>query len=123
MLRQLHKDQKAFFFKAGLINEYEKIPNVFVNHRLEIISNNAVNKYLRASCKKLNITPITCYSLRHTHASILLYQGVNIKYLSRRLGHTDIIITLQTYSHIIDELEQRESTHVNDIMNLMRSKG
>ncbi|MBC6316743.1 tyrosine-type recombinase/integrase [Listeria grandensis] len=64
----------------------------------------------------MNVETITSHGLRHSHASILLYRGVNIKYISRRLGHKDIITTLQIYSHIIDELEQKESRLVDDVM-------
>ncbi|WP_239257116.1 site-specific integrase [Listeria ilorinensis] len=120
MLKRIKKEQQEFFLKAGLISQYEKLRNVFVNHRLKMVSNNAVNKCLKHYCKKLGIREITCHSLRHTHASILLYEGVNVKYISRRLGHSDITITLKVYSHIIDELKQRESKHVNDIMNRIR---
>ncbi|SDB97112.1 tyrosine-type recombinase/integrase [Shouchella lonarensis] len=90
---------------------------VFVNPEMQLISNSAVNKTLRNLCKGLGLPSITCHALRHTHASLLLYRKCNIKYISRRLGHTDIVTTLQTYSHIIDEMEQRESQVVNDLMN------
>ncbi|OAO77509.1 Phage integrase [Geobacillus stearothermophilus] len=41
---------------------------------------------------------------------------MNIKYVSRRLGHKDIVTTLQTYSHILDEMEQKESRQVDLVM-------
>ena len=63
----------------------------------------------------IGIKPITCYGLRHTHASMLLYKGVNIKYVSRHLGHKDIVTTLQTYSHILDEMEQKESRAMEEL--------
>ncbi|WP_313803744.1 tyrosine-type recombinase/integrase [Cytobacillus sp.] len=59
---------------------------------------------------------MTFHGLRHTHASLLLYQGINVKYISRRLGHNDIVTTLQTYSHIVDEMEQKESRLVDVTM-------
>nr|WP_075261681.1 tyrosine-type recombinase/integrase [Geobacillus kaustophilus] len=37
---------------------------------------------------------MTCHGLRHTHASMLLFKGVNVKYVSQRLGHKDIVTTL-----------------------------
>ena len=48
------------------------------------------------------------YDLRHTHASLLLLAGVHPKVVSERLGHSSIVITLDTYSHVIPSL-QRES--------------
>ncbi|WP_311769611.1 tyrosine-type recombinase/integrase [Listeria rocourtiae] len=80
------------------------------------ITNNAVNKTLKKFCGKIKAKAITSHGLRHSHASVLLYKGINIKYIYRRLGHKDIVTTLQTYSHIIDELEQKESRLVDDVM-------
>lgn len=110
MLKDLRKNQNELAMKTGLRN----VKNlVFANTKMQVVTNNAVNKTLRSLCKKVGIKSITCHGLRHTHASMLLYQGVNIKYVSRRLGHKDIVTTLQTYSHILDEMEQKESRQVD----------
>lgn len=114
ILQELLKAQKNAAIATGLRN----VNNLcFVNDKMELVSNNAVNKTLKRICKKIGITEITCHSLRHTHASMLLYKGLNIKYISRRLGHKDIVTTLQTYSHVLDEMEQRESRQVDLIMD------
>lgn len=89
---------------------------VFTDDGVNPITNNAVNKCLRNICTKENITVITCHGLRHTHATLLLYNDCNIKYVSKRLGHETIVTTLQTYSHIMDEMEQKEYTKVNEFM-------
>ncbi|TLQ05076.1 multidrug DMT transporter [Marinilactibacillus psychrotolerans] len=41
---------------------------------------------------------------------------INIKYNSKRLRHYFIIISYQIYVHVLDELEQRESSKVDDVM-------
>ncbi|KAF0994817.1 site-specific integrase [Geobacillus sp. TFV-3] len=110
MLKELRKHQNELAMKTGLRNTKNL---VFINTKMEVVTNNAVNKTLRALCKKVGVKTITCHGLRHTHASMLLYKGVNIKYVSRRLGHKDIVTTLQTYSHILDEMEQKESRQVD----------
>lgn len=46
--------------------------------------------------------------LRHTHASILLFAGVSIASVARRLGHSSMNTTQKTYLHIIQELENRD---------------
>lgn len=89
---------------------------VFTDNGVKPITNNAVNKCLRDICKKENITIITCHGLRHTHATLLLYNDCNIKYVSKRLGHETIVTTLQTYAHVMDEMEQKEYTKVNEFM-------
>ncbi|OPA80209.1 hypothetical protein BVG16_05555 [Paenibacillus selenitireducens] len=48
---------------------------------------------------------ITFHDLRHTHASILLQQGVHPKVVSERLGHSSVHMTLNTYSHLLPHLQ------------------
>lgn len=113
LLKELKNSQNKIALQTGLRN----IKNLcFINTQMELVSNNAVNKTLKKLCNKVGAKEITCHSLRHTHASMLLYKGVNIKYLSRRLGHKDIVTTLQTYSHVLDEMEQKESRQVDVTM-------
>lgn len=113
ILKYLKKKQMESAIQTGLRNEKNL---VFINNTFQLVTNNAVNKTLRSLCRKAGIKEITCHGLRHTHASMLLYKKVNIKYISRRLGHKDIVTTLQRYSHIMDEMEQKESREVDDMM-------
>ena len=46
------------------------------------------------------------HDLRHTHASLMLAQGVHPKIVSERLGHANIGITLDTYSHVVPGLQE-----------------
>jgi integrase len=87
MLKELKKAQNETAIKTGLRNEKNL---VFVNTKMELVSNNAVNKTLKMLCRKLGLKEVTMHSLRHTHASMLLYRKANIKYISKRLGHKDI---------------------------------
>jgi integrase len=112
-IRELKSDQTKFLLQSGFRNDKNLC---FINTKLEIITHNAVNKTLKDLCKKIGAQAITTHALRHTHASMLLYRGVNVKYISRRLGHKDIVTTLQTYSHILDEMEQKESRIVDETM-------
>lgn len=49
---------------------------------------------------------ITPYSLRHTCATLLLLAGENPKVVSERLGHSSIVMTLDTYSHVLPSMQQ-----------------
>lgn len=118
LLKQIKLAQSKAKLKGKLINKHEL---VFISFSKKMpVTNNAVNKTLKKFLVKIGLDDeniITSHGLRHTHASILLYRGINIKYISRRLGHKDIVTTLQTYSHVIDELEQKESRKVDDTIN------
>ena len=48
------------------------------------------------------------HELRHTHASLLLFAGVSIASVARRLGHASMTTTQKTYLHIIQELENKD---------------
>ena len=61
---------------------------------------------------------ITVHGLRHTHASLLLYNGVSIASVAKRLGHADMTTTQKTYLHIVQELENKDK---NLIMSAMAS--
>ena len=46
-----------------------------------------------------DVKPIRFHDLRHTHASILIAEGVDIVKVSHRFGHANPEITLETYAH------------------------
>lgn len=50
--------------------------------------------------------PIRFHDLRHTHATILLKNGVHPKIVQERLGHSSIMVTLNTYSHVIPNMQE-----------------
>lgn len=79
------------------------------------ISNTGCNKALRKACERSGIKTVTMHALRHTHCSLLIYKGFNIKYISKRLGHSDISITYSVYGHIIDEMEDKENGKIEKI--------
>lgn len=61
---------------------------------------------LKKLLKKCDLPDIRFHDLRHTHATLLLLQGVNPKIVSERLGHSKVDITLDTYSHVLPEMQK-----------------
>ena len=89
----------------------------FFNRVFERVSNNGVNSSLTNALKRAKINKqVTFHALRHTHASILLSQGVQLLTISKRLGHSDANITLKTYSHILDEMKVSEAKKIKEIL-------
>ncbi|AAU85051.1 integrase [Bacillus phage BCASJ1c] len=76
--------------------------------KYKVISNGNANKLLKSLLGELKIEPISMHGLRHTHASVLLYKGVSIYYVSERLGHADIETTMNEYAHIVKELRTQD---------------
>ena len=61
---------------------------------------NTVTHAFAKIARRAGLEGFTFHSLRHTHASIMLQQGVSSKTVAERLGHSTVVITLDTYSHL-----------------------
>lgn len=86
---------------------------IFLNKRGRIPTPGACDLLLKKYHTELGIKRISFHGLRHTHASYLLYCGVKMEYISKRLGHKNSSITRNIYAHII-----KEDQHQEDIRTL-----
>ena len=59
---------------------------------------------------------VTLHSLRHTHATQLLGAGVDAKTVSKRLGHSSVAFTLQTYTHVLSEMENTAADAIAKVL-------
>src|SRR5690606_13905918 len=66
---------------------------------------NVVREYFKEVCKRAELPVLSPHALRHSHAVHLLEAGVNIKYVSERLGHASVKVTADTYLHITKKIE------------------
>ena len=64
----------------------------------------------RAGIKRIRI-----HDFRHSHASLLVNNGINIQEIARRLGHADVGVTLRTYSHLYPKESERALAVLNEI--------
>jgi len=71
---------------------------------------------------KAGVKPIRLHDARHTHASLMLKQGIHPKIVQERLGHSSIQITLDTYSHVAPGLQEAAAMRFDEIF-LCKSKG
>lgn len=118
LLLQLKKEQNQYFKKIGRPTSINEL--IFLNKDLTLISYNAINKDLQNIEKRLNISPlITFHGLRHTHASFLIFKGIDIVYISHRLGHANISVTLKTYAHLLKDHEEQEENKTIEFLETM----
>ena len=66
--------------------------------------------------RKAGLPHIRFHDLRHTHATLLLKGGVHPKIVSERLGHANIGITLDTYSHVLPGLQERAAERFDEML-------
>ncbi|MDR4156660.1 site-specific integrase, partial [Bacillus cereus] len=65
--------------------------------------------------EKLGLPRIRFHDLRHTHATLLIQQNVNVKLISERLGHADIGTTLNTYSHVLPDMQRSVAEKLDEV--------
>lgn len=73
------------------------------------------NKYLQEISQRIIGRKITPHTLRHTHASLLMEQGIGIDTISRRLGHSDSKVTKEIYLHVTERLREKENEQIKGL--------
>jgi integrase-related protein len=104
-VRKVQIDWQTVIQFSELLKQLPVEEPIFVKGK---IYNSTVNGLLARKCRSLSIPVITVHGLRHTHASLLLFAGVSIASVARRLGHASMTTTQKTYLHIIQELENQD---------------
>ncbi len=69
-------------------------------------AHNLVQRDFRRVAKRAGLPRIRFHDLRHTHATLLLREGVHPKVVQERLGHSQISTTLDTYSHVLPGMQE-----------------
>jgi len=73
----------------------------------------------RRLTRRLGFTGVRLHDLRHTHATLMMEQGVNPKVVSERLGHTSVVITLDTYSHVLPNMQEEAVARFESAMAIV----
>lgn len=105
-VRKIQIDWQIVVKFSELVKDLPEDEPIFVGK--DKVYNSTVNDILTRHCKACGISEISIHGLRHTHASLLLFVGVSIASVARRLGHASMTTTQKTYLHIIQELENKD---------------
>jgi integrase len=73
---------------------------------------------VRLACVKADLPQIGVHTLRHTYATTALLNGVPVHVVSRNLGHSSIVITVDTYGHVTDDASRAAAAAVSEALNL-----
>jgi len=82
---------------------------------------NLTYRYFRPILEKAELPRIRLYDLRHTCATLLLMAEENPKVVSERLGHSTIVLTLDTYSHVLPTMQQQATARLEKMLYSNRS--
>lgn len=105
-VRKIQLDWQTIIQFSELVKGLPEDKPIFI--KKDKVYNSTVNNILTRHCKAAGVPVISVHGLRHTHASLLLFAGVSIASVARRLGHASMTTTQKTYLHIIQELENKD---------------
>lgn len=118
LLKQLQKEKAAE--KQRLGNLWIDGDWVFTKWNGEMMNKDTPTRQFNNFLKRHNLKHIKLHALRHTHATLLLYAGVDIKEVQTRLGHGDIETT-NKYLHMLEEADV-EAVDLLDNMLLTKTE-
>jgi integrase len=78
---------------------------------------NTVTRAWTMLALKAGVKPIRLHDSRHTHATLMLKQGVRPKIVPERLGHSTIEMTLDVYSHVTPGLQEAAAGNFDRLLN------
>jgi integrase len=116
-----HKvDQAEHILKLGA--DYQKHDLVFASETgTPLLWRNLRNRHFKKILERAGLPKaLRLYDLRHTCATLLLSAGVNPKIVSERLGHASVVLTLDTYSHVLPNMQQ---TATDEIERMLHAAG
>jgi len=76
---------------------------------------NSISQAWVIAVRRAGLRPIRLHDARHSHASLMLKQGVHPKVVQERLGHSSVQVTLDTYSHVVPGIQQMAAARLDDI--------
>lgn len=113
LLKQYRNRQRLIFLEIGA----EAPSVVFATTIRTYFRRNTFQQIIDNRCETLGIPRFTCHAFRHTHASLLLNAGISYKELQYRLGHSNIAMTLDVYSHLSKDKEKEAVFYYEKAIN------
>jgi len=111
-----HKTNQASEKLAAKENSYDDQDFVFATKTgAPCNDKNVISRYFKPLLQSAELPDIRLYDLRHTCATMLLLAGENPKVVSERLGHADVALTLNTYSHVLPSMQESASKKLEDM--------
>jgi integrase len=112
-----HKKTQAAQILGAEEGEYNNQDFVFADEKGEPLKErNIIARHFKPILKDAGLPDIRLYDLRHTCATLLLKAGENPKIVSERLGHSSINLTLDTYSHVLPDMQKAATEKLEEML-------
>ncbi len=117
LVRELRKHKmKQNEQKLKMGPAYTEQNLVIANELGKVVNSGQLRKVMKRIAEKAKVPYIPPKNLRHTHATLLLYSGVNPKVVQERLGHSDIMITLNVYSAMLPTMQAEAAEKFGELL-------
>ncbi|GGE58320.1 tyrosine-type recombinase/integrase [Priestia taiwanensis] len=115
-IQKYHLDQKKLFLRFGLKITEDSFVFSGATPRSPLHLD-APHHFLKINYKQAGVPRIRIHDLRHTHATLMLEAGEHPKIVQDRLGHSSIQMTLDKYSHVTENMQQKAAENFENIIN------
>ena len=112
LLHEIRRQQIENQLKAG--PAWRNTGYVFTQVDGSAIDPDRISRNFARAVRDSGLPHITLHGLRHAHATLLLSAGVHPKVVSERLGHSNIAITMDTYSHVLPDLQESAAQAIDE---------
>ncbi len=114
VLKQLQHRQERMLLEKGISNP-ENL--VFFDWLYGVPTSTAISKYLNRVLKDMGYEyKLTAYSGRHSYGSYLLAKKIDIWVVAKILGHKDITQLMETYGHLLQEIEKEGYQEIRELL-------
>jgi integrase len=114
VLQAHRRAQAVAILKAGA--SYKRNDFIFAEETGEHLGPQNVARQWERAVKRSKLPKIRLYDTRHTHATVLLRACVNPKVVADRLGHASVVITLDTYSHVLPDTQEEVAVKLDQLL-------
>ena len=114
LLRVVQGTQQLARIEAGPL--WRETGYVFTLADGSPVQPDVLTKNFRSMVRELAMPPLSFHGLRHAFATMALQAGMNPKIVSEALGHSSVTITLDTYSHVLPNMQDKLAIAVENIL-------
>ena len=114
LLKEYQKEQLKSRLRLG--DKWIETDRLFVQWNGAPMHPDTITKWFRQFLEDKNLPHITFHGLRHTHATLLISQGLDVRTVSNRLGHAQASTTLNIYAHAFAKMDREASDKLDNLL-------
>ena len=114
LLKEYKKNQNIQRLQCG--DQWHNLNYIFTSWNGKPMHPDSLTAWFKKFIIKYNLPSVSIHSLRHTNASLLIANGVNITTVSKRLGHATTATTTKIYAHAIKSADETASNTLQNIL-------